>query len=184
MRRIVVLGNSGAGKSTLARGLANRLGSTHIELDALHWEPNWTAALTEVFRDRVARAVAAERWVLDGNYSAVRDLVWPAADTLIWLDYPMSVVFTRVFLRTIRRCITREELWNGNRENFWIQLFDRESILLWVINTWRKQRRTFPPLLREQHRLGKKVIRLRSPQQSKNLLNRVLSPCTLPGVDR
>lgn len=184
MRRIVVLGSSGSGKSTLAQRLSGDLDCPYIELDALHWGPNWTPVPLDLFRSRVASAIAAERWVVDGNYSSVRDLVWPAADTLIWLDYPMSVVFTRVFLRTIRRCITREELWNGNRENFWIQLFDRESILLWVINTWRKQRRTFPPLLREQHRLGKKVIRLRSPQQSKNLLNRVLSPCTLPGVDR
>jgi hypothetical protein len=32
------------------------------------------------FRARVADFTAAPRWVVDGNYSAVRDLVWSRAD--------------------------------------------------------------------------------------------------------
>ncbi len=43
MRRIVVIGTSGSGKTTLARELAGRLNVPHIELDALHWKPNWVA---------------------------------------------------------------------------------------------------------------------------------------------
>lgn len=42
--RVVIVGTSGAGKSTLARALAKRLGVADIELDALHWEPQWTQA--------------------------------------------------------------------------------------------------------------------------------------------
>jgi DNA helicase HerA-like ATPase len=91
-RRLIVIGTSGAGKTTLAKTLASLLGSPFVELDALHWDPNWTPAPPETFRARVAAATAGERWVVDGGYSAVRDLLWPRADTLIWLDYPIRSI--------------------------------------------------------------------------------------------
>jgi len=34
----------------MAGRLAIRLGARHIELDALHWDPNWTEAPWGVFR--------------------------------------------------------------------------------------------------------------------------------------
>ncbi len=42
MQRIYVVGTTGSGKTTLARQLARRLGISHLELDALHWDANWT----------------------------------------------------------------------------------------------------------------------------------------------
>lgn len=171
MQRIVILGTSGSGKTTLARTLAQRLTLPHIELDALHWGPNWTPAAPEVFHKRVADAVARPGWVLDGGYAGVRHLVIPRADTFIWLDYPMSLVFRRVFFRTMRRCWTQELLWNGCRERFATQLFTRDSLLLWVINTWRRRRRDYPRQLREQRMLGKQVIRLRTPSQTQRWLD-------------
>lgn len=56
-RRIVVVGTSGSGKTTMARRLAERLGYPHVELDALYWEPHWTPAPVEVFRERVRQAI-------------------------------------------------------------------------------------------------------------------------------
>src|SRR5215204_3474908 len=146
MKRVVVLGTSGSGKTTLARELAERMNVPHIELDALHWEPNWVEASTEVMRQRVRTELArsSRGWAVDGNYRPVRDEIWPAADTIVWLDYPMTVVFSRVLLRTLRRGWSRQELWSGNRERLWTQFFSRDSILLWVINTWRIRRRDYP----------------------------------------
>ena len=44
MQRLVVVGTSGSGKTTVAGQLALILGVPHIELDSLHWEPDWTEA--------------------------------------------------------------------------------------------------------------------------------------------
>ncbi len=39
--RIVVIGASGSGKTTFSNQLAGKLAYNHIELDAIHWLPDW-----------------------------------------------------------------------------------------------------------------------------------------------
>ncbi|MFZ1043889.1 MAG: shikimate kinase [Anaerolineales bacterium] len=58
-KRVVVIGTTSSGKSTLARRLADQFALDFIELDALHWEPNWREAPDEVFRARVDEATRA-----------------------------------------------------------------------------------------------------------------------------
>jgi len=165
-RRIVVIGTSGAGKTTLARELAAHLGCPHIEADALHWGPNWTASSPEAFRAMIDQATAGECWTFDGNYSKVRDIVWGRADTLIWLDYPLPVILWRLLRRTLRRSLGREVLWNGNRESFWKQFFTRESLLLWALTSNGRHRRQYPLLVRQPEYAHLTVIRLRSPRET------------------
>lgn len=114
MCRVVVAGQSGAGKSTVARALAGRLGVPHVELDALFHGPGWTPR--DAFATDVEVATRAPGWVVDGNYPAVRDLVWSRADTVVWLDLHRRTTTGRALRRTARRTVTRVELWNGNRE--------------------------------------------------------------------
>ncbi len=166
MRRVVVLGTSGSGKTTLARELARRMDVAHIELDALYWEKNWTGAPKPIFRQRVEQATAQEAWALCGNYASVRDMTLARADTAIWLDYPMRVVFNRVLTRSLRRALARELLWGNNRESLYLQLCTRESILLWVINTWRIRRRDYPKMLRSETCRHLRVLRFRSPAET------------------
>jgi adenylate kinase family enzyme len=174
-KRIVVIGTTGSGKTTLARRLAERLGVPHVELDALHWEPNWTMAPLETFRERVAQALEGEAWVIDGNYSKVRDIVWSRADTIIWLDYPFLAIFARLIRRTLRRLITREELWNGNRERWQEQFFSRESLFLWMLRTYRRRRREYPELLQRPEYAHLSVVRLRSPKVAQKWLSSIPS---------
>lgn len=134
MQRISVVGNSGSGKTTLTRTLAGTLGVPHLELDAIFHLPDWQELDTETFRARVDEFTSAPSWVVDGNYSAVRDIVWARADTVVWLDLPRQRVMRQVIGRTLRRAATRQALWNGNREplgNFF-RLKPEESIIMWA----------------------------------------------------
>ncbi len=140
MRRVSVVGCSGSGKTTFARSLAARLEVPHIELDAVYHQPNWTPLPDEEYRRQVADLVNQEAWVIDGNYSVIRDLVWEAADTVVVLAYPRRVVMRRVMQRTLRRVFLRQELWNGNREP-WTNLFSldpQRNINVWAWTTYRK----------------------------------------------
>src|SRR5436309_637673 len=97
--RINVVGSSGAGKTTLARALATRLLIPHVELDALHWGPNWTEASNEVMRERVTRAVQADAWCVDGNYHVVRDILWSRVNVVVWLDFSLQRIMRRLLVR-------------------------------------------------------------------------------------
>ncbi len=116
--RIAVVGVTGSGKTTVAAQLAKALGFPHIELDALHWQANWTMTNLEDFRQQVTQALSGPAWVTDGNYGKVRDLIWPRANTLVWLDYPLAVVLWQLTRRTLARILHHEVLWNENRESF------------------------------------------------------------------
>jgi adenylate kinase family enzyme len=117
-KRVVVIGVTSSGKSTLAEALARRFAMDFIELDALHWEPNWKGAPLEVFRARVEKAIQAEKWVVAGNYHIVRDLIWPNAEAVIWLDYPFMTVFWQLTRRTFKRWWNQEVLWDTTWNRF------------------------------------------------------------------
>ncbi len=167
MKRIVVVGTSGSGKTTLAHQLGVLLNIPSVELDSLHWEPNWTPALHSVLRERVDVALSGEAWVVDGNYRTLRDLTWGRADTIVWLDYSLWVVMMRVMQRTFTRLFSREELWNGNRERLWTTFFSKDSILLWALQTHHKNRRTYTELTSQPEYAHLSVVRFRSPQATR-----------------
>ncbi len=160
--RYVVVGTSGSGKSTLADKLAWRTDNRHIELDALHWLPDWQMRPTDEFRRVVAEATAGQRWVVDGNYSIARDIAWTRADAIVWLDLPFHVVMAQVIKRTLDRCITGRPLWNGNRTGFRRAFLSRDSIILWAAQTWQERRELYSTLLYEPKWQHLDIFRVRS----------------------
>jgi adenylate kinase family enzyme len=170
MHRIVILGASGCGKTTLARALSDKLHIPHIEVDALHWGPNWTPVPSDIRLARVQSAVAQPRWIIDGNYLSLRETIWPRADTFIWLDYPLAPVMWRVLARSIRRAHTREKLWAGNTESWLLTFCSKDSILLWSLTSWRKIRRDYPRLLDSPSCSHAHKLRFSSPAQTDSWL--------------
>jgi adenylate kinase family enzyme len=164
LARVTIVGTSCAGKTTLARCLSHALDVPHTELDVLYWGPNWTPRPAEEFRSRVQAAVAAPSWIVDGNYSVVRDLVWGNATTLVWLNYPFSLVFPRALRRTFRRIVTQEPLFAGNRES--LAITDPEWIPWWVLRSFWRRRREYPLLFRQPEFVHLQVLEFTRPGQA------------------
>lgn len=163
--RINVTGTTGSGKTTATHLIAGQLGLRRIEIDAMAWRPNWEMTPRDELRESVDKATQGDRWVIDGNYSAVREVVWPKLDTIIWLDYRFPRVFGQLLFRTIRRSATREVLWNGCRERFRNSFFSMDSILLWCIKTHWRRRRNYPEILKRPEYAHINVLRFRSPRR-------------------
>ena len=146
LERIVVIGSSCAGKTTFATRLAGALGHPAADLDELFWAPNWRIKPPQEFRRLTEQLASSERWVVSGNYSDVRAVLWPRATVVVWLNYGFALVLWRAVTRTVRRVFTREVLWQGNRESLKRSFLSRESILVWVVGTFHKRRRQFQAL--------------------------------------
>ena len=172
MRRVSVVGTSGAGKSTFASALAGVLGVPWLELDSVYHQADWTPLVLGEFRARVAAVASGPGWVIDGNYSAVRDLVWARADTVVWLDLPRRTVMRRIIWRSVRRVAGRVELWNGNRER-WRNLFtldQQESVIAWAWKTHGSRRSRYAAELADASAGHLGVVRLRSPRAVRRFL--------------
>jgi len=72
-----------------------------------------------------------------------QDLVWDAADTIVWLDLLFRIAAAQLLRRTLSRVVHRERLWAGNRESLYKALLSRDLILWWLIKTHRKNRRRY-----------------------------------------
>ncbi len=173
MQRIVIVGLTGSGKTTLGEKVEQVLGIPAVDIDVLHWLPNWTPSPLDEFRAKTAEATSGVCWVASGNYSKVRDILWTRADTLVWLDYPFWVSFGRLFKRTMRRIISQEPLWSGNRERFYTQFFTTDSIFLWAWTSYPKQQREYPVLLQQAEYAHLNLVRLKHPREADQWLEQL-----------
>ena len=181
-----MVGSSGSGKTTVAAELAHTLGV-----------PTWSSTPSSISPDGprsrprhsvapVRGAVSPPAWVVDGNYSAVRDLVRARADTVVFLDYPLHVVLTRLVPRTVMRTVRRTELWNGNREpmsNLW-SIRPERSIIAWSITRHSPLRRRYVEAMVDPQWSHLAFVRLCSPSEVARFLASVPPAAAAEGATR
>ena len=181
--RVVVIGSSGSGKSTFGRRLSAACDLTRIELDALNWGPGWFDRSNkdpEDFVRRVDGAIAAERWVVDGNYRLAMTRTLPRATHIVWLDYPRAVVMRRVIWRSFNRAAGGRELWpgTGNRELF-RRWFHPEHPIRWAWDTFNRRRMHYEALFSEPRLEGLVKHRLRHPREAEPLIAKLAAEACL-----
>ncbi len=90
---------------------------------------------------------------------------------------PPARVVRRVVARTVRRRVTDEELWDGNREQaLWRFLVDRDHIVRWA---WRTRSKT-PRSVAEAFELRPELVpvRLRSPRECEAWVAALAGTCS------
>lgn len=163
MQRVLVVGSGGAGKSTFSDELGTRTGLPVVHLDRHFWKPGWVPTPRDDWRARQEVFVAADAWILDGNYSGTLDVRLARADTIVLLDMGRFRCLWRVVKRTIRnwgRAVTAP----GCPDRFELE-FTR-----WV---WAYPARSRPRILDAVDHCTREVdfVRLRTPQQVRQFLH-------------
>lgn len=157
MNRVLVIGPCGAGKSTLSAELGQKLNLPVFHMDKLNWNPGWVESSKDEIREKLATIVAADRWLIDGNYGGTLTERLERADTVLYLDYPISLCLRRVFRRIwTYRGRTRPDMTEGCPERFDLEF-------TFYLMRWNSG----PRIRTEQKLLGheSKVIRLRNPDE-------------------
>ena len=156
MKRVAVIGSGGAGKSVFSRELGDRTGLPVVHLDREFWRPGWDPTPDEAWEARVRELVAADRWVMDGNYSGTMLIRFERADTVIFLDVPRALCVASALWRSARyRGDSRPDMTEGNKERLDLEF------LKWI---WSYPRAKRPSILARLAALPPttRVIRLTS----------------------
>ena len=163
--RFNVVGSSGSGKSTIARAIAQALRLPYVELDALFWKPDWQESSDDEFLPKLARALAGDQWVLDGNYSRTTAIKWQRVEVVVWLDLSYWLILYQLVKRSFVRSLTGEILWSGNTESLVKTFFRKDSVIWWSLTNLRRVRRGYSSAMNDPGYSNIRFVRLQSPSQ-------------------
>lgn len=139
-----------------------------VHLDELYWQPGWQPAECGAWRRRQERLVAADSWVIDGNYLSTLDVRLRAADTVVFLDLPAW----RCAWRATRRVLKGRG--GANTAAGCPERLDRRHLrFLGYICGFRRHAR--PRVLHQLEQPGHRamVVRMTTPSQVKRFLSRL-----------
>jgi len=148
-RKILVAGPGG--KSVLARAVAADLDLPYVELDALSYLPNWVSRPKDEFRELVQKTLEdnPDGWVIVGNYGVdLQGMIAEKAETVIYVNMPWSLMFWRIFWRSVARARDRQLICGDNVESWRQTFFSRDSLLWFLIKNRRGITRRRPARLR------------------------------------
>lgn len=166
-QRIAVVGSPGAGKTTFSRTLAEKTGLPLVHLDFYYHDriKNYQSTKNkQAWFAKVRELIRPDEWIIDGNYSSTFPLRFKRADTIIFLDYPRRISFSRTLKRTIKsRWVER-----GDMPKDWKDTLNLEFLkFVWFYNSRHRRKVTD----RIDVDLSKKVIVLRHPRETKRFLD-------------
>lgn len=167
----MIIGNGGSGKSTLAYQLGKALNLDVVHLDSIYWKRGWIPLTGSELRALLERLVAQESWIIDGHFGDTLKIRMQAADTIIFLDFPLALCLLRIIKRYRQSAgKIKAELGEGYPEILTLNFIGRT--LLYPFRDRLKA-------LREIHTYADRrtVIILRSPREARNFLQKVISAC-------
>jgi adenylate kinase family enzyme len=115
MKKVAVFGNTGGGKSTLAKRLAELTRLPLYPLDLVQYKPGGGEVPHEQYLRAHADLLNRDAWVIDGFGDVAS--AWErfaAADTLIYIDLPVTTHYWWVTKRLIKAPFAKAGGWPEN----------------------------------------------------------------------
>lgn len=170
MKRIIIIGTSGCGKTTLAKRLSKILNIPSYDLDDYYWLPKWQPQTDKEFVKIVDKLSNKKTWIMNGNYSKVNHFIWDRSDTIIWLDYSLLRCLCQGIIRSIIRAISKEVCCGNNYESFKRTFLSRNSIVLWILSTYRRRKQSYKQAFKNQKEGSKAYLKFSNPKETNQWL--------------
>jgi adenylate kinase family enzyme len=97
LKKVVIFGNSGSGKSTLAKKIALKHNLAHLDLDTIAWKLSQTPERMPLAESSILISdflISNEKWVIEGCYADLLELVTMKADEVFFLNLPILSCIT------------------------------------------------------------------------------------------
>jgi adenylate kinase family enzyme len=173
MKKVGVFGNTGGGKSTLARRLAELTRLPLYPLDLIQYRSGGGEVPREQYLRAHAELLNKDEWIIDG-FGCIAS-AWErfaAADTLIYVDLPLTTHYWWVTKRLINAPFARPEGWPENSP-MWESTINSYKVV------WRCHSRLTPKYrqLVADVAKAKRVHHIKSPAQIAALVDTVEREC-------
>lgn len=112
MKKVAAFGNTGGGKSTLSKQLSEITGLPLHVLDKIQYQAGGTEVSPEDYKRAHQRILETDQWIIDGF--GCMETLWlrlDKADSLIFVDLPLSVHFWWVTKRLITGYLKPPDGW-------------------------------------------------------------------------
>ncbi|MEO8619034.1 MAG: topology modulation protein [Sphingomicrobium sp.] len=153
----MIIGPCGSGKSTLSFDLADKLDLPLTHMDQLNWLPGWVDGGNDRVRSGLAKVIAGDRWLIEGNYGSTLAMRLTRADTVVYLDFQIRLCLWRLMKRIVTGYgQTRPDMTVDCPERF------DPKFILYVMG-WNHGPR--PRTEAALSRFAGRIIRLRSPKE-------------------
>ncbi|MBN4050761.1 MAG: AAA family ATPase [Alkaliphilus sp.] len=107
-----------------------------FHLDRLFWKAGWKSITREELKREITKVLALDSWIIDGNFGETMNMRIEAADTIIFLDFPVWLCLWNVVKRRIEYSgKTRPDMTEGCNEKI-----DLEFIM-WIVSFPFKRRK-------------------------------------------
>lgn len=154
-KRIAIIGPSCSGKSTLASLLAARMNVPVLHLDqaAHHHGSNWQRIPDSELIVIQKEFLLHDSWVVEGNYRVCMPERFAKADTVLWLDPPLTGCMWRYLLRCMGKGDRHGGLPGATKEFSW-------ALIRYTFNNYPKNKAHYERFLAQTPHL--QVIRITS----------------------
>ncbi|MEH6630234.1 MAG: adenylate kinase [Halopseudomonas aestusnigri] len=169
MKKVAVFGNTGAGKSTTSRTLAEITGLPLYALDMFKFASGGREIPHTEYLDSHSQILCNSEWIIDGF--GCLETTWKRlseADTLVYIDLPITVHFFWVTKRFLKGLFTPPDGWPKNSPLLKSTL--KSYHVLWLCH-----RKLTPAYRRFVAKTGQsqKIYHLRSKAEIENFLNSI-----------
>ncbi len=115
LNRIHIVGIYGSGKSTFAKKINEILKYKVYDLDKIKYKRKYDKIRSVEERLKIVKEISDKKnWITEGAWLDYALELYKKADLVIFFDVPKNILYKRIWIRYLKRKISKEKYFNNN----------------------------------------------------------------------